>query len=204
MIDPLTISIASLAISLASASVAAFTAWRTHMHRGKVAMTRPTLIALAFDVGSPGNVSSPKIYLRALLYCTGKRGHVIESMHAVLKLGTSQQIFSFWALGEPTLSRGSGVYVPDTGAVFHHHFLLADKGRAFEFDFLPGKHALEIFGTPVYRKTPIRLLSVDLEITKHQADHLNSDRAHAVYYDWNPETEGYVPHLEVHHRSAGK
>jgi hypothetical protein len=61
----------SVVVSTLALTISMVTAWLTLFRRGTVRMTRPTAIYF----GADGSVdSSPKVYLRTLLYSTAKRG----------------------------------------------------------------------------------------------------------------------------------
>jgi len=65
------LSVVAIVVSLA-------TAWFALFHRGSVRMTHPSLIALLN--GDEPSPNSPKVFLRTLLYTTGKRGQALEHM----------------------------------------------------------------------------------------------------------------------------
>jgi hypothetical protein len=95
MTDPIALAISTLALC-----VSGLTAWLTLLQRGTVRMTQPTVIYFGPDAPRHnGGKPSPKIYLRALLFATSKRGRVIESMHASLQRNESKQNFNVWVHG---------------------------------------------------------------------------------------------------------
>jgi hypothetical protein len=51
--------------------------------QGEIQMTLPTVIYFGPDGGSKADAPPEKVFLRTLLYSTGKRGHIIENMSCV-------------------------------------------------------------------------------------------------------------------------
>jgi hypothetical protein len=139
----------SVAIALTSLAVSATTAWVTLWQPGRVRMVRPSLVAFLDARGTDG----PKVWFRALLYSTSRKGNVLESMFVRLRRGETQQNFSFWVCGERrTLASGCGLHVPHTGVALDHHFVLPKDGS--RFDFLSGDYVVEIFASFVNSRTP--------------------------------------------------
>jgi hypothetical protein len=89
MADPV-----STTISLFALSTSAITAWLTLVRRGTVKMTQPTIIFFGPDSGRSHEPPLPKVFLRALLFATSKRGRVIESMYVALSRNESRQNFN--------------------------------------------------------------------------------------------------------------
>ena len=135
----------------------------------------------------------PKLYLRALLYSTGKRGHVVQSMHARVRRGESAQTFSFWAHGEVRLSPGGGIVVDDGGVATNHHFLVpvADKS----FTFTAAKYEIEVFADVVGQQGPARLCAICVELGEAEATAL-LDRSNGVMFDWGPDSQRYTSHVK--------
>jgi hypothetical protein len=76
------LNIVGLVISVFALLLSGLTAWFSLLSKGKVCMTQPTVIYFGPDGGRrdgllPGH---PKVFFRALLYSTGKRGRVVENM----------------------------------------------------------------------------------------------------------------------------
>lgn len=96
--DPsLVVSLTSASISLISAFISGTVAWLTLLRPGTVRMTKPTIVC--FTVNTEDQMVIPQIYLRTLLYCTAKRGTVIENMFVTLNQSGSVQTFSAWSYG---------------------------------------------------------------------------------------------------------
>ncbi|WP_421521878.1 hypothetical protein [Ochrobactrum quorumnocens] len=78
-------------------------------------------------------VPQTKIFLRVLLFSTGKHGRVGESLFLRVREGEHQTEFSFWGMGDKDLVRGSGLFVSETGTVTNHHFNPLDADELFMF-----------------------------------------------------------------------
>jgi hypothetical protein len=117
------IEIFSIVIAAVALMVSITTAWLSLIRRGNLRMTQPTLVFFGPEVSNKGHRHN-KVFFRTLLYSTSKKGHVIESMHISLERGETKQNFSIWVYGENEPHRGSGLFVPDEGITYNHHFLL--------------------------------------------------------------------------------
>ena len=166
-------SVLSIIVAVLSLAVSSLTAWLTLLRKGHILMTQPTVIYFGPDGGFHATAvvepvprlarkepasnnqtitierrTAPiKVYLRTLLYSTGKKGHVIENMFVRLHRGETQQNFNIWTYGDKDLYRGSGLFVPETGVASNHHFLLPPDGTNFQFS--SGRYTLDIFATEV-------------------------------------------------------
>lgn len=96
----------TIGISVLALLISGTTLWLTHLWRGALKMTRPTVVFFGPD-GNEGGIS--KVFLRTLLYSTGKRGIVLEHLFIRLRRGETQQNFNVWVYGEKDLARGSGL-----------------------------------------------------------------------------------------------
>ena len=189
----------SFLISCIALLISGVTAWLTFFRRGKLVMTQPTIIFFGPD-GSKFDSSKNKIYLRTLLYSTAKRGQVIESLHVALHRNESKQNFNIWVYGEKgNLKRGSGIFVPQEGVTFDHHFLLPQDGA--NFDFLSGTYQLSVFAKLVGRKTSHELAKVNLAISDSQAAQLAEPNT-GIFFDWGPDQQSYHSHIDK--RSANE
>lgn len=184
----------SIIISLFALAVSILTAWLTLLHRGRVQMTRPTIIYFGYD-GSPtrDGVTKPKIYLRTLLFATSKRGQIIESLHVSLHRNETHQNFSFWVYGEKELKRGSGLFVDERGVALNHHFLTPKDGGTFQF--LEGQYRFKVYAKILGGRKPVLLYSLELNIPKEIALKLKEPQA-GLYFDWGPESSQYISHVE--------
>src|SRR5215210_1514775 len=113
----------SIVISCLALTVSGITAWLTLFRKGAVKMTQPTVIFFGPDMDG-----EPKVFLRTLLYCTAKRGQILESMFVRVRRFESSQTFNIWVYGDGPLARGSGLYVGQEGVTCNHHFLLPKDG----------------------------------------------------------------------------
>jgi integrase/recombinase XerD len=130
---------ASILISVVSLLLSLTVAWLTLFRRGNLGMTQPMLIGFLYEN------DQPKIFFRAMLYATGKRGHIIEALYLKVRRGESTQTFNFWMYGETKdLKIGSGLRVGEDGASFNHHFLPPKDVSSFAF--LAGVAAERFFG----------------------------------------------------------
>jgi hypothetical protein len=187
MADPI-----SLIISGVSLLISGTTAWLTLLRKGRVRMTRPTIVCFAREASAEHAEVTPKVFLRALLYTTAKRGLVVENLFLKLQRGEATQTFSIWAYGDTGLVRGSGLFVGAEGVACNHHFLPPSDGGTFEF--LPGDYVLQVYASIVGRSRPVLLTEVRLLLSEPQAQALRANDA-GVWFDWGPDSQRYVPQL---------
>ena len=181
-------------ISSLSLLISAVTAWLTWVRRGTVKMTRPTVIFLGPDrSASTRERPSPKIYLRALLFATAKRGRIIESLHVALSRNETHQNFNIWVYGNDKLARGSGLFVGETGVEANHHFLAPKDAGSFQFT--EGQYRLEVFARLLGDRKHILLFSQTLDISREMAISLAEPNT-GVYFDWGPDSSRYLPYVE--------
>ena len=152
-------------------------------------MVRPSLIAFLDARGTDG----PKVWFRAMLYSTSRKGNVVESMFVRLRRGEAQQNFSFWVCGERgKLASGCGLHIAQTGIALDHHFVLPKDGS--RFDFLPGDYVVDVFATLVNSGAPLLLRTIPLHLTVGHAKALK-DSDKNVYFDWWPDSARYNAHI---------
>lgn len=151
----------SIPISLLSLAISLGTFWLAFIDRGRLKMTKPTIVFFGFDmVPNP----TPKVFLRTLLYSTATRGQVIEGMYARVRRGEDKRIFSFWGYGEmEKLSPGSGLHVSRTGLAANHHFVLSVHETAYRFE--PGSYEIDVIADVVGHKGPIKLATIKLSLS---------------------------------------
>lgn len=188
----------SLIVSALAFVTSGVTAWLTLLRRGRIVMTQPTVIYFGPDGGFKTGEAPNKVYLRTLLYSTGKRGQIIENMFARLRRGETQQNFNIWIYGDKELNRGSGLFAPETGLSKNHHFLLPADGTHFEF--FPGLYVLEIFITEVGAQRARKLFALNLEVTTELAQGLK-ESGHGLYFDWGPDSRRYAAHIRKEPRA---
>ena len=81
-------------VSIIALIISLITVWFTLFRRGSVRSTHPSFVALKYDfVDKP--VVQAKVFLRTLLYSTGKRGLVIQNLFLRVSEGTRTEEFSF-------------------------------------------------------------------------------------------------------------
>ena len=174
------VSVFSAALALGSLGISLYTLWLTKFHRGRLCMTRPTMVCMIRE--QPSN--RPKIFLRSLLYSTSARGWVVESMYVRMHQRDWSYVFDIWGYGEAEkLSLGSGLFVSQTGAPYNHHFNLARTER--EFTWWDGDYRIEVFANLVGMKGAQRLADIKFNLpSEHMGEVLNFRDA-AMYFEWD-------------------
>ena len=191
---PQELYVISLILSCLALLVSATTAWLTLFRKGKLVMTQPTVVFFGPD-GSRFDSAKNKVYLRALLYSTAKKGQVIESLHIALHRNESKQNFNIWVYGDKgNLKRGSGLFIPQEGVTYDHHFLLPEDGANFQF--LAGSYSLVVFAKMVGNASLKQLSSVKLNISESQVEEL-IERNTGIYFDWGPDQQSYHSHIDT-------
>jgi hypothetical protein len=183
------VEIMAIIIACFSLILSIITMWLTLLHKGKVKMTRPTLVAFLPERGG----DPPKVFFRTLLYSTGKRGKVVENMFVKIRRGESLQTFSTWAYGDKNLVRGSGIYVGPEGVACNHHFLVPKDGTAYEFR--PGEYTLEIYGSLVNSRSPSCLYDLKISLTVVHAKAMK-DKGVGVLFDLEPSSGDYYAQVD--------
>lgn len=184
----------SFVIACLALLVSSITAWLTFFRKGQLLMTQPTIVFFGPD-GSKFDSIKNKIYLRTLLYSSAKRGHVLESLHISLRRNESKQNFNIWVYGEKgSLTRGSGLFIPQEGVTFDHHFLLPADGA--DFKFKAGAYKLLVFAKLVGEQEPHELMTINLSISEIQAAQLSAPET-GIYFDWGPEQQDYHSHIDT-------
>jgi hypothetical protein len=159
------IALVGVGISIISLSVSLTTFWFTWLRRGRLSMTKPTVIFFGYD--REPRITA-KVFLRTLLYSTSARGQVVEAMYVKLCRPGSEQIFSFWGHGETRkLTAGSGLFVGQTGVALNHHFVLSVHHEPYEF--IEGPYSILVFARVVGRSKPIKLDTISLTLSKGEA-----------------------------------
>ena len=188
----MTLSDISPAVSVAALVISLFTLWFTAFRRGTICSTHPSFIAFRYDfVGK--EVPQAKIFFRALLFSTSKRGQVVESLWLRVSEGSRRAEFSFWGLGDKDLMRGSCLFVPETGIATNHHFNPIDSEVLFPFS--GGSYSVELVAKIVGESRSQSLWTVTVEMPE---DVWGSriDRETAVFYSWSAEQLCYVMSIE--------
>jgi hypothetical protein len=164
---PLIISVVSLLLSFTLA-------WLTLPRRGNLGMTQPMLIGFLHEA------DQPKVFFRAMLYATGKRGHIVEALYLKVRQGAATHTFNFWMYGETKeLKIGSGLRVGEDGVSLNHHFL--PPRDASSFAFLAGEYTIQAYARILNRRAPVLLSTVKLSLSGDLASAL-LDRAKGVLF----------------------
>ena len=191
-LTPESLSLISVIISVIALSVSLLTAWFTIFHRGALRSTRPSLIVFKYETGGTSQPLA-KIFLRTLLFSTGKRGRVIESLFLRVRESGRFEEFSFWGHGDKDLVRGSGLFVGENGFVTNHHFTPI---RNMHYQFVVGTYDLELVAKLMNRNHLVSLLRIVLDLPAGAFDpHLVSHDT-AVWFNWSPEQKRYVASIE--------
>ena len=185
--------VVALLISALALTISLVTVWLTLFFRGVVKMTHPSVIFLGPDSGPPSD-QKPKVYLRTLLFCTAKRGRVIESMYVTLRRNESRQNFSIWVNGDDRLSRGSGMFIGESGVIANHHFLTPRDDNAFRYQ--EGTYRIEVFAKLVDQRHTTLLFSHELFIDGEQSRALQDTQV-GIYFDWGPDAGKYLSHIDT-------
>jgi hypothetical protein len=189
-------ALAPLLISIVSLLLSVTVCWLTLIRRGNLGMTQPMLIGFLHEDGQP------KIFFRAMLYATGKRGHIIEALYLKVRRGESQQTFNFWMYGETKdLKIGSGLRVGDDGVSFNHHFLPPKDISSYAF--IAGEYAIDAYAKILNRHAPVLLSTVKLSLSSEHADALR-DRTMGVLFTWRPDSQGYRADISAPAPSEGR
>jgi hypothetical protein len=182
----------SFVISCLALGISGLTAWLTFFRKGTLKMTQPTMVYFGPD-GNNLDDSKNKIYLRTLLYCSAKKGYVLESLYLSVQRNETKQNFNFWVYGQKgQLSRGSGLFVPQDGVTFDHHFLPPKDGT--EYLFLPGLYTITVFANAVNQITATKLMSLQLAVSDAHAEVLKNTNA-GLFFDWGPDQQKYHAYI---------
>lgn len=178
----------SISISVVALLFSGFALWFTSIRRGKLKMTQPSVAFLGFDL-SPKTTA--KIFFRTLLYSTSPQGNVVEAMYATVAHNNSTETFGFWGYGESNnLTPGSGLFVPQEGVAFNHHFVMSVHKETY--DFKEGRYLIQIFAKLVTDPTARMLYEFNLTLTAELATALA--KHDGVLFELEPSSNEYVGH----------
>ncbi|OOG46595.1 hypothetical protein [Polaromonas sp. A23] len=183
----------SPAVSVIALLVSLFTAWFTIFRRGTVRSTHPSFVSFSYDF-SVGKEPWAKVFLRTLIFSTGKRGQVIESLFLRVREGSRTAEFSFWGYGDKDLIRGSGLFIPESGLATNHHFNPINRTPLFLFS--AGTYTLELVAKLVGQSSLVSLCSVELEVKDSPFGSAISRDA-AIYFNWSAEQQRYIASNET-------
>ena len=183
--DSSALALAGVVFSFLSLGVSGTTIYYTWLRRGRLAMTKPTLVSLGFE---PGNRPTAKILLRTLLYSTAPQGKMIERLFVKLVCGGREHIFGVWGHGWTTeLSPGSGLFVGQTGVSANHHFSLSAHKPAC--DFAAGDYTIQVFAQEPGQSAPALLSELKIAVDAAHAKALA--QRESVLFELEPETRNY-------------
>jgi hypothetical protein len=155
-------------------------------------MTRPSVIFFGTDGTARAN-QDLQVYTRTLLFSTSKRGRIIESMYVSIERARIKQNFNVWVHGDGSFVRGSGLYVGELGVGAGHHFYAPKETSVFQF--LEGPYRMTVFAKLLGDKQTLNLFSEKLVIDEASAKALEDPEC-GLYFDWDPDTEKYVSHID--------
>jgi hypothetical protein len=156
-------------------------------------MVRPSQIYIGAERGNAsGPVFKPKIYLRTTLFSSGKRGQILESVYVTLKNPNASRTFSIWVFGDGGLSRGSAMFVGESGVASNHHFLEPSSSSREPWE--PGTYELRVMANTVQSGSGLCLFECTLTLSSEDIAALHR-RSYGVYFDWDPELCEYRKHV---------
>lgn len=178
----------SIPISILSLAISLGTFWLAFIDRGRLKMTKPTIVFFGFDTVPK---VTPKVFLRTLLYSTATRGQVVEGMYVKLRHADDERIFSFWGYGETEkLSPGSGLYVSRAGMAANHHFVLSIHELPYQFK--PGPYEIDVLANIVGRQEPKTLATIKLKLSEELAAALGRQEGVLFERKISGEYEGHA------------
>jgi len=189
--------ITAIALSVASFLWSFYTLWITQLRRGRLEMTKPTMIFMGRE-GRGGREDPslwPKIYLRTLLYCTADRGCIVENMHLIVHNEYGAYPFDFWAYGgEAKLAKGSGLFVPRTGVALHHHFVL--NRNEHNFLFVGGDYRIEVFAKIAGQAHATKLTEIKIALVGEQSPAMIQIPDMGLFFELDAVSNGYASRIE--------
>ncbi len=188
----MTLADISPAVSAIALLVSLFTAWFTIFRRGAVRSTHPSFVSFSYDF-SPDKPPWAKIFLRTLVFTTGKRGQVVESLSLRVREGARVAEFSFWGHGDKDLIRGSGMFIPESGLATNHHFNPISRDPLFVFS--PGNYSLELVAKLIGRSSLVSLSTIQLVMPNSPFGATIPPDA-AVYFNWSAQQGHYLSSVE--------
>lgn len=187
----------SVILSCLSLLVSVTVAWLTLFRRGNLYMTKPVQIAFLSENGR-----RPKVFLRTLLYATGKRGYVIEGLYVKLRRRGEDHTFAFWGYGEhEEFKVAGGLRIGEDGVVSNHHFLQTGEGNHFYFD--SGDYEIRVYARIVNVSSARLMHKASVTLSEEHATQMHI-RTNGVLFTWDPDAERYTPSLYSRERKDGQ
>lgn len=179
----ITTSVLALLVSVVTACIT--------FYRGSVRITAPSMVVLGYDERGSRDGFDPKVMVRCLVFSTGERGRVVETLYARLQNDTSDKVFPVWGVdADSKLVRGGGLWIGKTGVTAWHHFVATT-----DFQFQPGTYKLEVFARVHGSNHPKKLWSAVLSLPAECAPSRHDGREQ-VWFDREPQTGDLLPRLE--------
>jgi hypothetical protein len=155
-------------------------------------MTRPSFVGFVWD--TPGG--EPKIFLRTMLYATGKRGYIVNALYLKVFNSGGEHIFSFWTVKtENPMTIGSGLKVDENGVSADFHFL--PPKEAHNFQFVEGEYDISVIAGVVNQKSSLLLWKLKLALSQEQAKAMRPNMLNGVFFNWQPEQGSYHSYIEA-------
>ncbi len=184
----------AIVTSVVALAVSVTTAWLTFFHRATVQMTIPSMIVFSYDERGSRVGYDPKVMVRCLMFSTGERGCVIETLFARVRHGVSKQLFPIWGMdADNKLVRGGGLFVGKSGVVAWHHFVVS--GDRVDFRFKPGTYELDVFARVHGSGRPVKLWSTVLSLPESCTPNQHDGREQ-VWFDQEVQSGEFCPRLE--------
>jgi hypothetical protein len=184
--------IIGIAISVLSLVISATTLWITLLHRGRLAMTMPSIVFFGFD-----DIPRPtaKVFLRTLLYSTSTKGQVVEAMYVKLRRHQGGRCtFSFWGYDEGSrLVAGSGLYVSRAGVSANHHFV--QSAQEMSYSFQEGDYTVDVFARLAGRRKAVHLAKFQVNLSSANAHALKGHNG--ILFERSPETQEYLGRINA-------
>lgn len=153
------------------------------------------MVAFAQDGERAWSDRGQKIVIRSLLFCTARKGLIVESMHAVLNHEKKSTIFAFWAHADVAeVRRGGGLFVGFEGVASYHHFCLLSGSQNHVYD--AGPQSLEIYATILGEDRARKLAECEL-VLEPPAIQVLVQKCGSVMFNWSPDERRYVADLKV-------
>lgn len=188
----------TIGISCVSLLLSGYAIWVAQFNRGRLKMTRPTLLCLKRELPS----GIPKIFLRTCLFTTGSKGQVIESMFLRVRHSYGEFTFDFWGHTESgKLTLGSGLYVGPAGIASDHHFN-PRQNASIDFLYVSGEYEIDVFATIVGKKKPKRLHHAIFSVDGNQSAELVQIPTRAMFLVWNADTQSYDGQVRHENRTT--
>lgn len=169
--------VASLSLCISS-----IVAWFTLFRRGQLQMTNPSMIGLCVEQ------NKLKIFFTSMLYSTGRKGHIVESIFLKVRHTESLQIFNHWSdFRDGNFVSDAGLKVGEDGVCRTLCFVPSLAGA--NFGVLIGKYEIEVLCKVANCKRPKLLSTLTLELSSFQASAVQEGIP--IAFQWGPASKSY-------------